>query len=838
MPVVDVVLYDFDPVGVFATTVGGTTTYGGPATATGTATITDNEVGAGGLVLDDDDAGGETATADVTIGGATSTGSNVDAEEAWTLLDTTTGETFQMVTFQVEDGPAAGYYTLSEIPLVPGHTYEVIAYDTNPDGDAGDPAFTFSDYAAPVDGIVTGTSGDDTIDGSYVGDPDGDVVDGADNINSTPADLEFNWSDFGDETDLTGGVTQDTGGINVGITYTNEGATSPNFSVETSNTTYVAGGETFDTNSAGYVYGIGNGDNATVEVDFSAVDGAGLAPEVSDVEFRINDIDGLNDGTNNFQDIVTITAFDADGNPVPVTITISGDDSLSGDTVTGNMVNHTEGDVEGSILVEIAGPVASIVIDYNNGGSTQQAIYISDIHFTTIPLGDDADTIDAGAGNDVIDAGADNDVVYGGTGDDTIIAGAGDDTLHGGDDQDTIELGDGFGDDTITGGEGGTDNDTLDATGLTGGTTTTLTGDEAGVLTAADGSTATFTEIEEFELTGSDDIFDGSAATTAMDVAGGGGADQITGGSGDDTLNGGDGADTLVGGDGADTLVGGDGDDIIELGDGDVATGGNGDDTFTIDPTLLAGGGTISVTGGEGDEDSGGDTLDFGGMLAPGGIVYSNPDDAAGGLSGTATLIDGTIVNFTEIENIICFTRDTKILTLRGQRAVQDLRPGDMVMTRDRGPQPIRWVGARSIIASPELAPIEFAPGAIGNVDFLRVSPQHRMLVDDYRAQLYFGETEVLVAAKHLINGTDIRQCAPGTVSYYHVLFDQHEVIYADEGIATESYHPGAYSLPGLAPKAREELFQIFPELRANPIAYGQSARLCVTAQQGRLLTA
>ncbi|NNF23941.1 MAG: hypothetical protein HKN63_03930 [Rhodobacteraceae bacterium] len=140
-------------------------------------------------------------------------------------------------------------------------------------------------------------------------------------------------------------------------------------------------------------------------------------------------------------------------------------------------------------------------------------------------------------------------------------------------------------------------------------------------------------------------------------------------------------------------------------------------------------------------------------------------------------------------------------------------------------------------MAAPEMAPITFAAGSIGNEAPISVSPQHRMLIRDARTQLYFGEEEVLVAAKHLVNGRDVIQGSGGAVTYHHILFDQHEIVFSN-GVQSESYHPGATSLPGLDPRARSELLELFPELRANPIAYGPAARVSVRGQHGRLLAA
>ncbi|MEP3347903.1 MAG: Hint domain-containing protein [Litoreibacter sp.] len=185
----------------------------------------------------------------------------------------------------------------------------------------------------------------------------------------------------------------------------------------------------------------------------------------------------------------------------------------------------------------------------------------------------------------------------------------------------------------------------------------------------------------------------------------------------------------------------------------------------------------------------------------------------------------------------ICYCDGVMIATPSGQRRVEELRSGDYVLTRDDGPQPIRWIGSRDMLADARHAPIEFDAGAIGNDHVLRVSPQHRVLCRGYRAQMYFGEEEVLVAATHLVNGRNIRQLRGGLVSYNHLMFDTHQIITAD-GALSESYQPGDYSLPGLDDAAREELFEVFPELRSNVGHYGRAARVSVHGAVAQLLAA
>jgi hypothetical protein len=330
------------------------------------------------------------------------------------------------------------------------------------------------------------------------------------------------------------------------------------------------------------------------------------------------------------------------------------------------------------------------------------------------------------------------------------------------------------------------------------------------------------------------DAFDHSDASNADLVQAGGGNDTVLSGAGDDTVFGGAGDDVIDGGTGADSLVGGAGDDTILVAQGDTAEGGDGDDTFIL--SQIAGeSGPITITGGEGDE-TGGDTLVLTSDIGKDDIAFTNTDDAAGGLSGSFEMADGTLVTFSEIENIICFTPGTRILTPRGERPVESLRPGDLVITRDHGPQPLRWTGRRTVPGQGRFAPVRVGPAIVGTTsDGLLVSPQHRLLFTGYHAELLFGSDEVLVAAKHLVGGTDACVAPCAAVTYIHLMFDRHEVIYA-EGFASESFFAGDEALSAVDAPAREELFAVFPELRSSPARHRETARPCLRAREAALL--
>ncbi|SEM97106.1 Hemolysin-type calcium-binding repeat-containing protein [Roseovarius tolerans] len=327
------------------------------------------------------------------------------------------------------------------------------------------------------------------------------------------------------------------------------------------------------------------------------------------------------------------------------------------------------------------------------------------------------------------------------------------------------------------------------------------------------------------------DLLDGGAGDDILN--GGNGNDTLSGDAGEDTIFGEADDDLISGGTGNDQLFGQDGNDTINVSQGDSAEGGDGDDVFILTDLGETDTGTITIIGGEGDETAG-DTLVLTPDIGRDDITFTNTDDAAGGLSGTFTL-NGAVVNFSEIENIICFTPGARILTQWGERPIEMLRLGDMVVTRDHGLQPVRWIGERTVHATGAFAPISIASSVMGGHEALLVSPQHRLLFTGYRAELLFGESEVLVAAKHLVNGRDVTVSQQEAVTYIHIMFDRHEVIYAG-GIATESFYAGDSALSAVDAAAREELFTIFPELRSAPGRHREIARPCLKRHEAALL--
>ena len=191
---------------------------------------------------------------------------------------------------------------------------------------------------------------------------------------------------------------------------------------------------------------------------------------------------------------------------------------------------------------------------------------------------------------------------------------------------------------------------------------------------------------------------------------------------------------------------------------------------------------------------------------------------------------------FVTVSSVPCFVAGTLIETEAGEVPIETLAAGDLVMTKDNGLQPLRWVGRRTVLASGDFAPIRIAPNTFGSHRELLLSPLHRVLIRDGLAELLFGEPEVLVAARDLVNDRSVRRMEGGEVEYFHLLFDAHQVVFS-EGLATESFLPGPQTAKSFEQDMVREICAIFPELDPETgEGYSPAARRTLRRFEGELL--
>ncbi|MEO0371686.1 MAG: Hint domain-containing protein [Pseudomonadota bacterium] len=264
--------------------------------------------------------------------------------------------------------------------------------------------------------------------------------------------------------------------------------------------------------------------------------------------------------------------------------------------------------------------------------------------------------------------------------------------------------------------------------------------------------------------------------------------------------------------------------------DGSDITASYPGDTVTVN---VAGVGNVTITG----------TTFY---LADGRQVFT-PTDGSG--LPTGDLVSTSFVttqNSTPTTNFgpPCFVAGTKIEMTKGMCAVEDLQEGDAIVGYDGTALPLRKIlcrrfGSRELRANPKLLPIRISAGALGHgvpQRDLVVSRQHRMLIRSNIAERMFGQREVLVPAIKLIDlpGIYVDESV-SEVAYFHLLFDAHEVIYA-EGAPTESLFTGPEALKAVSPEAREEILTIFPEAAEMDYAPDPARFIPPNAKQKQLV--
>ena len=196
------------------------------------------------------------------------------------------------------------------------------------------------------------------------------------------------------------------------------------------------------------------------------------------------------------------------------------------------------------------------------------------------------------------------------------------------------------------------------------------------------------------------------------------------------------------------------------------------------------------------DSFANGDTIDLAGITAdaavwsPGTLTISNTGTTVAALSLLGDYSDamfnvtdnpgGSLVTVTAT----CYAAGTRILTPRGEIAIERLREGDLVQTISGRAQPIDWIGHRRVDFRrhpnrDRVLPVRIAAHAFGPNQPRRellLSPDHAVFVED-----------VLIPIRHLINGTTVAQIERRAITYYHIELPRHDVLLAN-GMPAESY--------------------------------------------------
>jgi hypothetical protein len=175
---------------------------------------------------------------------------------------------------------------------------------------------------------------------------------------------------------------------------------------------------------------------------------------------------------------------------------------------------------------------------------------------------------------------------------------------------------------------------------------------------------------------------------------------------------------------------------------------------------------------------------------------------------------------------------------------VETLQAGDQVINAYGNPVTLRWKSCRKLSAldlmlQPKFRPVCIPRWSLGQhqpASDLWVSPWHRVVVGGYDVELMYSQEQVFVAAKHLADVVITpMQLHLDDVEYIHLLFDQHEVIFAN-GLATESLYPGDVAIASLSEDDRDTMSACLQRYGRDIASYGPTALTALTGREAGVL--
>ncbi|WP_299686192.1 Hint domain-containing protein [uncultured Tateyamaria sp.] len=191
-------------------------------------------------------------------------------------------------------------------------------------------------------------------------------------------------------------------------------------------------------------------------------------------------------------------------------------------------------------------------------------------------------------------------------------------------------------------------------------------------------------------------------------------------------------------------------------------------------------------------------------------------------------------LNSSETVRFACFAAGTLIRVPGGEMPVEDLNPGDLVLTYDRGPKEVVWRAHSVVPGLGRAAPVTVLPDWVGGAAPLVVSPQHRIMLRHPAFETYFSSTEILISAKHLVDGVSVTKQARAEMSYYHLLCEDHEILIAN-GVPAESLLLGD-AVHGVMSQETLDAFEADSKARWSDLSHPFTARPVVRRKEAHLV--
>ncbi|SPJ25079.1 Hint domain-containing protein [Palleronia abyssalis] len=190
-------------------------------------------------------------------------------------------------------------------------------------------------------------------------------------------------------------------------------------------------------------------------------------------------------------------------------------------------------------------------------------------------------------------------------------------------------------------------------------------------------------------------------------------------------------------------------------------------------------------------------------------------------------------------EAFTAFARGTLIQTTTGPIAIEDLLPGDRIVT-SVGAATLRWKGSRVIAPLHKDMPLHrIASEALGPsrpLPDLLVGPAARIVSRRTSLRAMVGTDAALVPAASLADDNSVIRIRPiSAIQVFHLGFARHSIFTAN-GVEVESAHPGTLS-DSLGREIRSLYLSMFPH-HDNLPDFGELAMPRLRGEDLRRLTA
>ena len=180
------------------------------------------------------------------------------------------------------------------------------------------------------------------------------------------------------------------------------------------------------------------------------------------------------------------------------------------------------------------------------------------------------------------------------------------------------------------------------------------------------------------------------------------------------------------------------------------------------------------------------------------------------------------------------FTHGSLTQTTQGEVAIEDLQPGDQVLSKSGEALDVIWIGSTTFVPAdagsrtPLTRIMADTFGLERPASFLTLGPGARLLQQPVEQRAEADGVPRLTPARAFVDGVNVIEITPPTpIRLFHLCLSRHAIINVG-GLEVETFHPGAQSMRNISPSVRDLFLSFFPHINDptdfGPLAYQHAA--------------